>query len=225
MKKQDVNEYGKVPLTEYEDSCMWMSYRYCIGRHTIAAHAHAHDLARNCYKRMSHDRMKFIAKDIRKEMADSLSWTYNFRIEDYDLAHMFEIFGKMINDFKIHDNDRLCVFANLLKNSSSVTGSYNDGNIEYEISDKKIEDSHYNGYATLMDYEDLLTWQYVANLFDIDSHHIAHTTEGDIEFFYVDVIYRTEKSITSVKRMIPVDMYLNGSEYVTLNEEYIKSID
>ena len=34
-------------MTQYEEDCVWMSYRYCIGRHTIASHCHAGDIAKN----------------------------------------------------------------------------------------------------------------------------------------------------------------------------------
>ena len=32
-------------LDSYEEDSMWMSYRYCIGRHTIASHMRANDIA------------------------------------------------------------------------------------------------------------------------------------------------------------------------------------
>ena len=34
---------------------MWMSYRYCIGRHTIASHMHATDIWQNCKGNRSKD--------------------------------------------------------------------------------------------------------------------------------------------------------------------------
>lgn len=34
-------------LSEYEIDNIWMSYRYCIPRHTIASHCHAGDIANN----------------------------------------------------------------------------------------------------------------------------------------------------------------------------------
>ena len=60
------------PLSDYEEDCMWMSYRYCIGRHTIAAHMHATDIWRNCKGRMSNERQLFTAFDINREIESSL---------------------------------------------------------------------------------------------------------------------------------------------------------
>ena len=42
-------------LDSYEEDSMWMSYRYCIGRHTIASHMRANDIGSHCYGRMSEE--------------------------------------------------------------------------------------------------------------------------------------------------------------------------
>lgn len=60
------------PMTDYEEDCMWMSYRYCIGRHTIASHMHANDIWQNCRGRMSKERELFTAFDINSSIEDCL---------------------------------------------------------------------------------------------------------------------------------------------------------
>ena len=60
------------PMTDYEEDCLWMSYRYCIGRHTIASHMHASDIWRNCRGRMPKDRELFTAYDINREIEDCM---------------------------------------------------------------------------------------------------------------------------------------------------------
>lgn len=60
------------PLSDYEEDCMWMSYRYCIGRHTIASHMHANEIWKNCKGRMSKERQLFTAFDINREIESSL---------------------------------------------------------------------------------------------------------------------------------------------------------
>ena len=52
----------------YEEDSMWMSYRYCIGRHTIAAHIRAGDIGTHCYGRMTKERSVFTAYDINREI-------------------------------------------------------------------------------------------------------------------------------------------------------------
>ena len=59
-------------LTDYEEDCMWMSYRYCIGRHTIASSMHAGDIWKHCCGRMSEERQLFTAFDINREIESYL---------------------------------------------------------------------------------------------------------------------------------------------------------
>ena len=61
-------------LCDYEEDCMWMSYRYCIGRHTIASHMHAYNIWQNCKGRMSDERALFTAYDINREIEMSLAF-------------------------------------------------------------------------------------------------------------------------------------------------------
>lgn len=64
-------------LSDYEEDCMWMSYRYCIGRHTIASHMHANDIWKNCKGRMSKERELFTAYDINREIEDKMRFNSN----------------------------------------------------------------------------------------------------------------------------------------------------
>ena len=59
-------------LSDYEEDCMWMSYRYCIGRHTIASHQQASAIWKHCRGRMTDDRALFTAYDINREIEDKL---------------------------------------------------------------------------------------------------------------------------------------------------------
>jgi len=61
-------------LTDYEEDSVWMSYRYCIGRHTIISHMRAADIWHNCKGRMSDERALFNAFDINREIEMSLSF-------------------------------------------------------------------------------------------------------------------------------------------------------
>ena len=77
-------------LSEYEIDNIWMSYRYCIGRHTIAAHCHAGDIANNAYGRMTKERMQFMAKDINQEIYDCLhvhDWFCVFAMLKHIILH------------------------------------------------------------------------------------------------------------------------------------------
>jgi hypothetical protein len=56
-------------LTIPEDY-IWMSYRYCIGRHTIASHCHATQIAQDAYGKLSKERSQFNSEDINREIYD-----------------------------------------------------------------------------------------------------------------------------------------------------------
>lgn len=64
---------------------IWMSYRYCIGRKTIAAAAHACTIAELIFKNpnsLSEDRKEFMAQDIRQCILDTLKWNKRLRFEN-----------------------------------------------------------------------------------------------------------------------------------------------
>lgn len=55
MKKKSVESVKKT--LDFSEDYVWMSYRYCIGRHTIAAHYHATTIAQDVYGRLTDGRM------------------------------------------------------------------------------------------------------------------------------------------------------------------------
>jgi hypothetical protein len=63
---------------------IWMSYRYCIGRKTIAAAMHAdtiREFINNNPNIISENRMQFMATDIRREINHITNWCDNVHIE------------------------------------------------------------------------------------------------------------------------------------------------
>ena len=60
-------------MSSYLEDLIWMSYRYCIGRHTLAATMHAGHIAQNSYHAIPDDRKEFMAHDIRREINEALS--------------------------------------------------------------------------------------------------------------------------------------------------------
>jgi len=98
------------PLSDYEMDNMWMSYRYCIGRHTIASHMHASDIWQNCKGRMSDERALFNAFDINREIEMSLGFMKpNFRFPITSLNRIYtsavDIVCQFIIDYDIKSNE------------------------------------------------------------------------------------------------------------------------
>ena len=98
-------------LTDYEEDCAWMSYRYCIGRHTIASHMHAGDIWKNCKGRMSKERELFTAFDINREIEDKMRFgrgpEWRFPLTSYNriYATAIDIFCQFIEDYGIKSTE------------------------------------------------------------------------------------------------------------------------
>lgn len=66
------------------DDMIWMSYRYCIGRHTIAAAMHAPQLAQFiAVNDISEQRRQFYAEDILSSINDVLRWRDDVRFDGF----------------------------------------------------------------------------------------------------------------------------------------------
>ena len=73
-------------LSEYEDTLIWMSYKYAISKHTIDANNHAYEIAKNSYHRLllTPKRMQFMSKDINMEIQSKIAWfPISFKINNY----------------------------------------------------------------------------------------------------------------------------------------------
>jgi len=96
------------PLSDYEEDCMWMSYRYCVGRHTIAASMHAPVIWKHCKGRMSDERSLFTAFDINREIESSMAFIkpyFHFPLTSLNRIYTsaIDIFCQFLEDYKIED--------------------------------------------------------------------------------------------------------------------------
>jgi len=95
-------------LSDYEMDCMWMSYRYCIGRHTIASHMHAGEIWKHCKGRMSDERTLFTAFDINREIERSMAFHrpyFHFPLTSLNRIYTsaVDIFCEFLEDYNIED--------------------------------------------------------------------------------------------------------------------------
>ncbi len=105
-------------LSEYEHDSMWMSYRYCIGRHTIAAHAHAYDIWKNCRGRLSKENELFNAYDINREIEQQLAfYKPNFYFPLTSLNRIYttavDIVCEFIQDYNIKSKEDLLKYKDV----------------------------------------------------------------------------------------------------------------
>ena len=56
-------------MSDFKETCIWMSYRYAIGRKAIASVMHAEDIAKHM-EWVPMDRWAFTGMDILREVND-----------------------------------------------------------------------------------------------------------------------------------------------------------
>lgn len=246
MKKEQIKK-----ISEFEETCMWMSYRYAIGRHTIASSMHANDIACHFFYRLPNDRKEFTSFDIAREIDNQLRWQFNLFIQYPNINENFypyEILMKFIKKYNIKDLDEFNKFKRIDYNCSNeefkvryvddyidAYHSSPDGSEQKEIYDKK------RNYNT-MDLEDLLHWQMLSACFDIKKLKVVKTLyEGKEEEHICFKSYflqygRTTKisqynsepyeindlhNIWWDEHWVPIDKYLSGQENSYIADEYI----
>ena len=176
-------EKNKKELSFSEDY-VWMSYRYCVGRHTIAAHYHATTIARDVYGKISDERMQFNSEDICNCIYDNLhfkdfidfGWFGNIPKERFKpLDVVYSIFNKENIDCeeKVKSIKTIAIDWNKDKNDFDYSIYYfneNDKNKDYGRS--------------MWDIADLEVWQKLANLFDRRTHKYCRLTDDTICEYY-----------------------------------------
>lgn len=66
-------------MSDFKETCIWMSYRYAIGRKTIASVTHAADIAQHM-DWVPENRWRFTAEDIFSTVNDSISFARNINL-------------------------------------------------------------------------------------------------------------------------------------------------
>ena len=179
MKKKEAKK--ELPFSE---DYLFMSWRYCIGRHTIAAHCHASTIAQDAYGKLSKERSQFNSEDINREIYDCL------HVKD------FIDFGWYGNIPKTHFKPLDVVYSILDKESidsdekarkiKSIVIDWNREKNDFDYSIYYFNDNDKNkDYGRSMyDIQDLEVWQKLANLFDIENHKYCRLIDDTICEYY-----------------------------------------
>jgi hypothetical protein len=179
-------------MKDFKEDCIWMSYRYCIGRQTIAAHHHAGDIVKYGLDWISEGRKEFTAKDIRWMINDRVCLNSHIKTDGYE--HNYDVIScifKYLYDRKIENPEQYYLthhwVVSIVTGLACVTGEYTA-----EISDF---DRSMSIFSMLNDYE---PWIKLANLLD-ERKHID-----------IKVNYKGEESI--VKSFVHYANYPDGIE-------------
>lgn len=147
--------------SDFEEMLMWTSYRYCIGRHTYVV-TMAQEIAQHYYNKLSDNRKRFTANDIRNEIAMSLRCLpFTFNISRWSSEDEYNPLKTL---FTFFNNENITSLEELAQY----------GNVDYDAHEKKFScskrESTYKSYIGIMDIDDLIPWETLASLFDIDNH-------------------------------------------------------
>lgn len=220
MKKNDKFKIAITDETFFED-LIWMSYRYCIGRKTIAASMHAGNIAKSVYGVLSKERQRFMAHDIRREINDRITWLKNIKVVDF--RH------------HITQDGLSSILYRILEKYGPTPFEWVINDVRYEVENDivsmdKFEEGVPNTYDNILTYYgDLIGWIKLANLLDDECHKIVVVVgdEGEIyehKCFPYPYIYKAyDGGITLGKRWVPIERFLENpfvetyvaSEFIT----------
>lgn len=206
----------------FNEDYIWMSYRYCIGRHTIASNMHAGTIANDVYGNLSDARMQFMSEDICREIYDVLhignfidmGWYGNIPKKNFKpLDVVYSIFAKEAID----THEKVSKIKNI-----SINWVHEKNDFEYSIYYFNENDKDKDYGRSIMDIEDLEVWQRLANLLDKSCHKKCKLIDGSIVEYYEywrKTYKQDKKSYEKVKT--PIEDCHNFSVCCYIPEEHI----
>lgn len=175
---------NKKALTSFEEDLVWMSYRYCIGRHTIASHQHAGNLADFTYGRLNNYRMEFMSEDINREIYDRLRWG-NFIDFGWYGNIPKEHFKPLDVVYSIMHKENISSYEEVKKIKSIVIEWDRDkSDYDYSVYYFNENDKNKDYARNMSDLQDLEVWQRLANLYDKRTHKKCKLKDGSIIEYY-----------------------------------------
>ena len=185
---------------------IWMSYRYCIGRHTIAAAYHA-DVIRGLIMDnpdcLSENRKAFMAIDIRRQINDLVCWRSNVHVDGPRDADLYSL---ILYKGSEKPNEKVKFYVDEFYNT---------------VTTEPCEDDKYVPYDK--DFEDIIRWIKLANILDKSTHKIITTNFNgeikDVECYPYP--YKVDNGVYVTKWTSPEKTLVNDSY---LADEYIVEI-
>ena len=213
---------------DYHEQLIWMSYRYCIGRSTISAHAHAGDIAKYSLDYLEDSRKQFMARDIRSKINETIKWNKNISIQNNVYNYESDYMSDLLYAIKKLYKDQPIPFdidTGYKFNLNIFPNGYDCDLVKKDQNGKLYTDSLRSVY------NDLIPWIKLANACDVKNHKIVVTKyEGKIEehicFGYpVFANYQGDDGFTIGERYVDLDSYKQNS-YVDryIAPEYIIDI-
>lgn len=210
MKKQ------KKYLSDYEEDLVWMSYRYCIGRHTISANMHARNIAQHTYDRLSTERLMFIAQDIRRCIEDCLRFGQIHIYFDFDNyigpRCSYELFLNALKELNLTEKKDL-------RRIKEIRISYVGNKFVYDVLKLDVNEEDISDIL-MPDVSDLNSWAVLASCFDVDNHKMIvckdkETGKETIKEAFEIYALSSYDSYAFKKYWIPVESYIKSNNIIS----------
>lgn len=209
MAKKKNKQEGVIVGPKSMEDFIWMSYRYCIGRQTIAAYAHADTIARvfrDNPQLLSDERKLFMSQDIMREITNKINWRHDVTLDmNYD----------------IFDYGVFLVQATGLK---MKPGTHYNVDIEGITTSEPSESGYHSPIDS--DYNDLIGWLKLAYALD-PKYHSKITTKFNGEINDDICIQYPQRQADGTYAMVwcPVRMVFEGPTMMyRVCDEYIIKI-
>lgn len=235
-----MKEESKLSLDE--QTLMWTSYRYCIGRKTYVSDM-AYYIAKKYFPLLNEVQKENTAKDIRREIEEHMNWLpFSFkydgsvRMED---RKPYEDCVEFIMTEIAKDGDDIQTKLYSIKEVSLYREKYSDkGPFKYHITYRPEADTR--NWLTQSDIDDYQPWASLASVFDTKSHKKVYLksdketkevicfetwrpmlipVEGN-KGYYQTKSWHWEKCYVSVD-----DFVTGGNKYRVICNEYIEKVE
>lgn len=221
MKKKSVESVKKT--LDFSEDYVFMSYRYCIGRHTIAAHYHATTIAQDVYGRLSDGRMEFYSEDICSCIYDQLHFKDFIDFGWYGNIPKRE-FKPLDVIYRIFANENIDCEEKMRKiKTIAIDWNKEKNDFDYSIYYFNENDKNKDYGRSMYDISDLEVWQKLANLFDRRTHKYCRLIDDTICEYYECIAwtYDADKKWKFKKYKCPVNRLSIGTLFY-ISEENIK---
>lgn len=171
---------NEVPVSKDDlEDFIWMSYRYCIGRHTIASHMHASTILKYI-GHMSEERQQFAVTDIRKDISHIIHFENNVYVDGYcEAGDAISILIK----FMIENNISLKECDVLKHNKIKINTTTGVVSVE-PIPEEEYENTDKYKYSFIQNtINDVIVWIKLCNYLDKRSHKFIEYNGERMEVF------------------------------------------
>ena len=165
-------------MSDFKETCIWMSYRYAIGRKSIASVMHAEDIAKHI-DWIPEDRREFTAQDIIREVNDKINWYKNIHMDSYTMSEndIFTVIFEWFLNNPQDDPQKFFVEHEWYVDLAKKT-------IDVEVRENPPQCNQYGFYSKdniFTDYSDYKGWVNLAKFLKGATHEVTVHYEGEIK--------------------------------------------